>query len=93
MSCLVVASRMTDDRWKLQAVLFLQSAGAYDVRVPACATDSVSSDVFTEPIIFCITIDWIGAVEWLIEGIYHTDQYSPTWNSGYPLTLPEVGCL
>ena len=65
----------------------------YDVRVPACATDSVSSDVFTEPIIFGITIDWIGAIEWLIEGIYHMNQYSPTWNSGYPLTLPEVGCL
>ncbi len=29
----------------------------YDIRVPACATDSVPADVFPEPIVLSIPVD------------------------------------
>ena len=64
---------------------------AYDVRVPARFVSSVATAVFLEAVMVSIAVDY--DVKLLLDGGKHGCRtgHPPTWNSGNPSTLPEVG--
>lgn len=63
----------------------------YDVRMPASLVKTIVANVFLESVILGISIDWIFRLV-LKERTNNKDD-APTWNSGNPLTFPDVGCL